>query len=702
MAVAVMLLAVGALGVTLVVGWVVRSDITRGSLDVRFTAASTAKADEVSRYVRFLQEAVLQLAVSPTTADAARQFSSAYGELPAVELLPQEQTDLLLTTYRDDYIPALSAAMGKPIDSRDVAPATDPAIYLQTVYNWKATQESLMPADVDDADDGSSWSEIHAEVNPSFQSSARSLGLADLFLIDPVSSAIVYSAEKTPDFGTNLRVGPVSGTALATLYNEIVDDPQPGLVTLVDFSRYNPDLGAPVAFLGAPVYDGGEMVSVLVAKVTPEELSSITTQGGDWDAMRLGTSGEIYIVGSDGRLRTDSRRFLENPAVYLVKAQKAGTLPVAAVPGVKSAGTTALFQSMDASTLRAVDAAPDEMVDSTNYLGNPVFTTLASIEAASPGWSVVVQVEQDEALAISRSVERLGATAVAIFVLVLTFVSVLWAASFIRPIVVLSARLRSLVQVLAPSRQAADLNKEQTRTTVEFSELTDTIDGMLASLNDRERLADAAEAERIAIVRQFLPEDAARQIQTGERNVESVAHASVVVAVMDDAATYGSGLFPTGEKGRLESIVRTLDQMARDHGLKRVKVVGDRWIAVCGLDTPYVDHVARSVALAADAAGLQGDAQAQGEGLSISVGVSAGPVSAGLAGSDRLVYDAWGPTVTEAVDLARAAKAGEVVVSGSVIDRLPPGIPAKERSLGVSNLLAWAIEPDGATSEVRT
>jgi class 3 adenylate cyclase len=697
-----MLLAVGALGVTLVVGWIVRSDITRESLDARFAAASTAKADEVSRYVKFLEDGALGLAVSSTTADAARQLSSAYRDLPRADSLPQEQTDLLLDAYRDEYMPLLSEAMAKPIDARAVIPATDPAIYLQTVYNWKAIQNGLPPADIDDAEDGSSWSEIHAEFNPTFQAAALSLGMADILLIDPATASIVYSAAKLSDFGTNLRVGPVSGTFVATLYNQIMDDPQPGAVTMVDFSRYNPDLGAPVAFLGTPVYDGAELVSVLVAKVDSKKLSSITTQSGDWDAMRLGTSGEVFIVGSDGLLRTDSRQFLENPAAYFQAAQDAGTLSPDAVPGVKSADTTTLFQSMDASTLRAIEAAPGDMVDSTNYLGSDVFTSLSLVDAASPGWNVVVQVQRDDALAISNNVERLGATSVAIFVLILTFVAVWWSASFIRPIVVLSERLRSLVQGSEDSKHAADLNKEQTRTTVEFSELTDTIDEMLASLDERERSADAAEAERIAIVRQFLPEDAARQIQTGERNIENVAHASVVVAVIDDTEALGTGSPLAGQKSRFETIVRTLDQMARDHGLRRVKVVGDRWIAVCGLDTPYVDHVARSVGLAADAAGLQGDAEAQTDGLTISVGVSAGPVSAGLAGSDRLVYDAWGSTVTEAVDLARTAKAGEVVVSASVIDRLPPGIPAKERTLGATGHKAWTIEPDEAAAGVPT
>jgi class 3 adenylate cyclase len=53
------------------------------------------------------------------------------------------------------------------------------------------------------------------------------------------------------------------------------------------------------------------------------------------------------------------------------------------------------------------------------------------------------------------------------------------------------------------------------------------------------------------------------------------------------------------------------------------------------------------------------------------VGVATGPLSVGLGGSDHLVYDIWGPTVSEAYLLARSAPPGSVLVAEGTRQRLP-------------------------------
>jgi class 3 adenylate cyclase len=698
-ATAIIVIAVGALAVTLVYGTIVRDNLTRTSLDARFSAATTAKADELGRYVDSLTADALQLASSPMTADASRRFARAYSELPAPDSLNQKLRTAVLADYREVYVPALTEARARPVAIGDVSPATDGARYLQGAYLGVALLDEVQAVSIDDAKDGSSWSEVHAEVHPAFRASAIAYGFEDVLLIDPSSFTIMYSVAKKADFGTSLEIGPVGGTALSALAQQIMRDPSPGTVIAADFSRYDPDIAAPVAFVGSPVYDGTELVAILVIKVTPDRMTEITTQGEDWSAMRLGNTGEIYVVGPEGRTRTDSRLFLEDRAAYFTEATAAGTITDTDVAGIESAGTTAWFQRMDPSTLRAVERSPGEMADSKSYLGRDVFTTLEPIGDGPLGWSLVVQVERAEALAKSVAAERLGSVAVAIFVLLLTFAAVSWAASFIRPIVVLSLRLRALVAGTESSGRQALLAKEQTRTTSEFADLTDTVDGMLMNLDEREQAAARAESERIDVVRRFLPEDAARQIETDERSIERVTKASVVSVAVSGFERMVETEPTEVVRERFESVVSTLDQMAREHGLKRVKVIGDMWVGVCGLDTPHVDHVARSVALAADALGVRVGPD-DGDSFGITVGVAAGPVSAGLAGSSRLIYDAWGETVNESNALAMVGQPGDIVVSASVIGQLPAAVEVEDVAIGDSGTRAWKIVPDTAGSGV--
>ena len=443
------------------------------------------------------------------------------------------------------------------------------------------------------------------------------------------------------------------------------------------------------------------MVAVLVAKISPDAISRITTQDSNWSAMQLGETGEIFIVGADGLMRSDSRMFVEEPDEYLTAATDAGTLEPQDVNGVNSAGTTVIFQRMGAATHDAIKQADDEMVESKNYLNRDVFTAVQSVENPFGDWTLVLQIETDEALDTSTNARAASAVAVALFVLVLTFVASMWSETFVRPIRVLSLRLHALVGDASGSGSPEELDNEPTRTTREFSNLTDTIDEMLESLADREKAAALLETERRNVVKRFLPGDVALRIESGDRSIEHVEHATVVSVVVGGIGRLDSGGSQDVIRDRVEELIDSLDQSASRRGLRRVKVVGDAWVAVCGIDTPHVDHIARSVRVALDAIEPGFDLDNDGNGRDAAVGIATGPVSAGLAGSDHLMYDAWGPTVTEASLLARTAKPGTILVSEAVVNQMPTDIKVTELTNEVTSRAEWSIDLDETDTESR-
>jgi class 3 adenylate cyclase len=94
------------------------------------------------------------------------------------------------------------------------------------------------------------------------------------------------------------------------------------------------------------------------------------------------------------------------------------------------------------------------------------------------------------------------------------------------------------------------------------------------------------------------------------------------------------------------------------------------------------------------------DAQSRGIDLSVAVGIVSGPVDAGLAGSHRLLYDTWGSTVTQAGFLARAAAAGRILISESVVAQLPPDIDIAEQPVEDGMPHIWMVGNEPAASEV--
>ncbi len=99
-----------------------------------------------------------------------------------------------------------------------------------------------------------------------------------------------------------------------------------------------------------------------------------------------------------------------------------------------------------------------------------------------------------------------------------------------------------------------------------------------------------------------------------------------------------------------------------DHGLDRIKVVGDAYYAACGHDRQYIDHAPRTVGFAIDAMHAL-DTLDTDMPLALAVGVHSGPVTTGMAGGASLVYDVWGATVSRAHRLARQARRGQILVS---------------------------------------
>jgi class 3 adenylate cyclase len=289
------------------------------------------------------------------------------------------------------------------------------------------------------------------------------------------------------------------------------------------------------------------------------------------------------------------------------------------------------------------------------------------------------------------------------FVLILTFTGVVWAAHFVRPLRVLSARLRSLTanedEEADPTSQA--VREVTTKTTKEFAELTVGIDRMLAELHERERAISVADDQRHDIVRRFLPPDIVIRLEAGERNlVERIPNATIVAIVINGLGELVDDGSAEDVRDSVDGVVSTFDALAAQNGLERIKIVGDTYYAACGLDRPRLDHSPRSIAFAKDVLGAMHDAQSRGIDLSVAVGIVSGPVDAGLAGSHRLLYDTWGSTVTQAGFLARAAAAGKILISESVVAQLPPDIDIAEQPVEDGMPHIWMVGNEPAASEV--
>ena len=96
------------------------------------------------------------------------------------------------------------------------------------------------------------------------------------------------------------------------------------------------------------------------------------------------------------------------------------------------------------------------------------------------------------------------------------------------------------------------------------------------------------------------------------------------------------------------------------------------------------------MAFADDAFDLARNTDLDGFEIDLATGVASGPVTVGLTGTTRLVYDVWGTTVRRADQLARRAEPGMLLASDETAEKLPESVSMSEYAQ-VTGQMAWRI-----------
>ncbi len=200
-------------------------------------------------------------------------------------------------------------------------------------------------------------------------------------------------------------------------------------------------------------------------------------------------------------------------------------------------------------------------------------------------------------------------------------------------------------RVLLKARIAASLDKKRLR---------DQETSFLQRVEREKKRADS-------ILHAILPAAAVQELkasgQVRPRQVEDVA---VLFCDVVGFTAYCDGHSPEEVVSHLQALVDRFEEVARDHGLEKIKTIGDAFMATAGL----LQHVEEPV-LAAVRCGLDmiGATATLDSGWQVRVGIHAGPVMAGVIGRRQYAYDVWGDTVNVAARVVDKAAPGTVVVT---------------------------------------
>ena len=111
----------------------------------------------------------------------------------------------------------------------------------------------------------------------------------------------------------------------------------------------------------------------------------------------------------------------------------------------------------------------------------------------------------------------------------------------------------------------------------------------------------------------------------------------------------------------LEMLIDRFEAIAAQHGLDKIKTIGDAFMATANLLSPLDEPVLAAVACALD---MVAATQSVRPDWAVRIGIDHGPVSAGIMGKTQFQFDVWGDTVNTAARIEEYGRPGSVNVSG--------------------------------------
>jgi guanylate cyclase len=165
------------------------------------------------------------------------------------------------------------------------------------------------------------------------------------------------------------------------------------------------------------------------------------------------------------------------------------------------------------------------------------------------------------------------------------------------------------------------------------------------------RQREAAQSRVETLLLDILPEEIAERLQFEQQTIaDHFDAASVLFADVVDFTPLASRLDAREGVGLLDRLFTSFDELVDRYEVEKIKTIGDCYMVAAGVPRHRTDHAHALARLALDmrecaATCIPGS---NGNDLRLRIGISSGPVVAGVIGRRRFLYDLWGDTVNMA------------------------------------------------------
>jgi len=200
-------------------------------------------------------------------------------------------------------------------------------------------------------------------------------------------------------------------------------------------------------------------------------------------------------------------------------------------------------------------------------------------------------------------------------------------------------------------------------------------------------LREQERSERLLL--NILPHHVAEELKDGgEAKARDVDGVSILFTDFQDFSDHSAKMSAQELVAQLNAYYTAFDAIVTQHGLEKIKTIGDSYMAAGGLGAPHENSAVNTVNAALDMQvyvhkEITERAKSGKPAWSMRVGVHTGPVVAGIVGRHKFQYDIWGDTVNVASRMESSGEIGLVNISADTYRRVKemPGVRFTERGL---------------------
>lgn len=357
---------------------VVGSTLRQQALE-KLTAISEVKKRTIENYFKNITSQVQTFSDNQILKEAMVNFNDRVPNFRSLNNLDDAQMgrirEEVKSFYADRFVATYEAINdGKTLSGFEdaVDKLDNDSLALQYFYILKNPNGNGSREDMDAAEDLSSYTFAHQYVHPTIRGYKKKFGFSDAYLIN-TDGRVVYSSNKKLDYATSLVDGPFAQSGLADAFKKAKEASSADSVVFSDFSTYLPGYDSPAMFVATPVFNGEEMSGVLAMQINSNTLNLTMSE-----RTGLGNTGEVYLVGQDHLMRSDSS---SEPALAMDASLKN--------PATGAANSSTIDEALDGNSGSGVVV---------NYLGKPVVSAWTRIKVGDFYWAMLADIDVTEAL----------------------------------------------------------------------------------------------------------------------------------------------------------------------------------------------------------------------------------------------------------------------------------------------------------------